>query len=161
MLGLTVLLAWPCLGLSGRAEASFALAPSKLTEDRLLAAEFQHRLNSDKTDEHEEHGATGGRLIDEERPFAPPCPTAPPRFRDLFPAYSGSQSQGASSTGGSPPGSGAGVGMPFILTFEALLAGAERGGRLFLADERFKPPPFTSRWFRPPREGSCPKDCPG
>jgi len=52
----------------------------------------------------------------------------------------------------SSPAGGLGVpGLAGILLLASLPLVAEEAERLFLSDERFKPPPFASRLFRPPR----------
>jgi len=60
-----------------------------------------------------------------------------------------SPSNGMSTTSSGSPG-GAGTGL-LILPQQAAAPEPGRGTRLLLADERLKPPPFSSRLFRPPR----------
>jgi len=153
ILGLIVLLAWPCLGLGGRAEASFALGGSALTPERSPGSpgfELQLVLNGDVADEPPlTHSAAG--MAKETLPLAPgDSPRAPSAPRDLLPVPGGPSTNGA-STGTPSAGPGSGATLSFILPLGSLVPGADPSGLLRLADERLKPPPFASRLFRPPR----------
>jgi hypothetical protein len=153
ILGLLVLLAWPCLGLGGRAQASFALGGSALAPERApgsLGLEFQLVLNGGEPAEPE--GTPSSSVPAEEAtPFAPgDSPRAPAAPVHLLP-IPGGLSTGTTASG--PPSSSAGSagGLSIILPSNPAALGDDPSGRLFLADERFNPPPFPSRLFRPPR----------
>jgi hypothetical protein len=134
ILPLVVLLAWPCLGLGGSARAGFALV---LAVD---GAELE------KSSESSSSGGADPSKNGRDPAFAE-------LFRRLTPAWQGLQSSSSSSGTSSPsPTSGSGgSGLVGTLTQDCPLTGFEESERLFLADERFKPPPFASRLFRPPR----------
>jgi hypothetical protein len=154
ILGLLVLLAGPCWGVGGRAEASFALGKSALAPERppaSLGFEFQLVLNGDKPVELEAPCSSTG-TIQESIPFAPadpPC-RAPIRHHDML-LLPGGLSNGASSAGSPSSSSSSATGLTFILPVGFGVLGGDQSVRLFLADERFNPPPFASRLFRPPR----------
>jgi hypothetical protein len=152
ILGLIVLVAGPFLGLSGRAEAGFALGKSALAPERSpgsMGFEFQLVLNGDEPAEPEGTSRMTG-TADETSPLVP-CdpPRQPAPHRDLL--IPGGLSHGASSAGSPSPGPSSGTGLSFILPVDSGVSGGDLSGRLFLADERFNPPPFASRFFRPPR----------
>ena len=153
ILGLIVLLAGPCLGLGGRVEASFALGKSALAPERSpgsLGFEFQLVLNGDEPAEPEVPCPTTG-TAKEPAPFMPgDSPRAPVPHRDLL-LVPGGLTNGASSTGSPSSGPGSGTGLTFILPVDFGVFGDSQSVRLVLADERFNPPPFASRLFRPPR----------
>jgi hypothetical protein len=152
ILGLIVLLAWPCLGLGSRAEAGFALEAATPTAERTpgsLGFEFHLILNGEEPAKPEETCSSTGS----EKAPAPFTPGDAPRspYRDLL-LVPGGLSNGASSAG-SPPSTGPGSGpaLSFVVPSGIGTTEADSSGRLFLADERIKPPPFDSRLFRPPR----------
>jgi hypothetical protein len=154
ILGLIVLLAGPCWGLGGRAEASFALGKSALAPERSpgsLGFEFQLVLNGDQPAEPEVPSSTSTNTARQPTPGMPgDSPHTPVPQRDLL-LVPVDLSHGSSSTGSPSPGSGSGTGLTFILPVDFWILGNDPAGRLFLADERFHPPPFASRLFRPPR----------
>jgi len=133
LIGLLVLLAWPCLGLGGSARAAFVIT---LGADEALVS-----------------GASSGGAGEEggSRDTGTPGRASLPRH--LVPA--GPSFQPSSTAGGTTSsGPGAGPGGPGLVGL--LIADSPRlqsvgTGILFLSDERFKPPPFASRLFRPPR----------
>jgi len=153
ILGLIVLLAGPCLGLGGRAEASFALARSALAPERppvSLGLEFQLVLNGEEPVEPEAP-CSSTSATSEPAPVAPgESPRPPARYHHILPVPTG-LSNGTSSAGSPPSGPGSGTGLIFILPSDCAMPGGGESGRLFLADERLNPPPFPSRLFRPPR----------
>jgi hypothetical protein len=153
LLGLFVLLIWPCLGLGSRAEASFALTPpAQKRTPGWLGVEVRLYLNGDET---EQPGAAPGN-----GPREDPSPITPNDahlrlrlLRDLLAVPCGPQGEGSSSSGSSSPGSGSGSGMSCLcLPLGSAGPQTEPSARLFLADERYRPPSFASRLFRPPRE---------
>jgi hypothetical protein len=153
ILGLIVLLAWPCLGMGSRVEAGFALGRSAFILERSagsLGVEFQLVLNGDEPAEPEE---TTTSAAGNETP--PPSPRDTPRApgrQVALPSGPGGASPGGSTAGSPPSGPGSGTGLTFILSSDFSVQGADPSGRLFLADERLKEPPFASRLFRPPRD---------
>ena len=154
ILGLILLLAWPCLGLGSRVEASFALGRSALAPERSpgsLGFEFQLVLNGDEPAEPEGNCSSTG-MAKEPTPFAPgdsPRESGQPLDILLIP---GSLANGASSASSpSSSGSGSGANLSFILPSGVGMPEADPSGRLYLADDRLSPPPFATRFFRPPR----------
>jgi hypothetical protein len=153
ILGLIVLLAWPCLGLGGRVEGSFALGNSALAPERppnSLGYEFELVFNGDQPAEAE-------------RPCSKPCtaketaplipgdsPRTPVPHSDLL-LVPGGLSHGGTSASSPSSGPSSGTGLTFILPVDFGVLGDQQSVRLFLADERFNPPPFAFRFFRPPR----------
>jgi len=152
ILGLIVLLAWPCLGWGGRAEASFALGRSALTPERAPGSpgfELRLVLNGDADESPVTHSSAG--MAKETVPLAPgDSPRAPSPPRDLLPVPGGSPANGA-STGTPSAGPGSGTGLSFIMPLACLVPGTGPSGFLFLGDDRLDPPPSASRLFRPPR----------
>jgi hypothetical protein len=159
ILSLIVLLAWPCLGLGGRADASFALAASALEPRCCLGQpgfELQLALHHDTT-ENPVVSAAGSAGREE-----PTWPAPGPSHWDwfllnyCFLALGDLPINGSSCAGFPSAGSSSVPGMTCILLSASAVPTAEGAGWLFLADERFKPPPFASRRFRPPRStGVC------
>jgi hypothetical protein len=153
ILGLIVLLTWPCLGLGSRAEASFALGRSHLTSGRSAGAsgfELQLVLNGEETESKASPSSLG--MGKESTPFAPSEPSrAPFPPRNLLPRFIDLLTAGESSTGTSSTGPSSGPGLPFILPSGLLGPGVDQSGILLLADERVSPPSSASRLFRPPR----------
>ena len=152
ILGLIVLLAWPCQGVGSRAEAGFALANSPPTAEcspGSLGFEFHLILNGDEPAKPQETCSSTGTAT-EPAPFAPgESPRSP--YRDLLLAPGG-VSNGTSSAGSpSSSGPGSGMGLSFIPPSDLGMSEADSSGRLYLADERLEPPPFATRHFRPPR----------
>jgi len=143
LFGLIVLLAWPWLGLGGSARACFVLGP--------LAAPPERESSSAglALDGTLDSGARYDATADAERQ----SPKGSSWWANLSPAWHGLQT-GAATGGMSPfesaPGAG-GPGLVGILAPDFPPDGGEKAERLFLGDERFKPPPFASRLFRPPR----------
>jgi len=133
LFGLIVLLACPWLGASAR--AGFALVVPFDGEQTGCGA------------------ALWGDTGDEDRPSNEGSPWAAPLPAKVLLAWSGLQTgSGAGSTSTSGPTAGAGgTGLAGILAPNSSPPLAGGGSLLFLADERFKPPPFASRLFRPPR----------
>jgi hypothetical protein len=58
---------------------------------------------------------------------------------------------GTSAPPGPSSGPGPGASLACLVSPSCWGLAPDAGQRLYLADERFKPPPFTSRLFRPPR----------
>ena len=152
ILGLIVLLAWPCLGWGGRAEANFALGQFSHQPDRPGCAfgfEFALVLNGGDQAEASAAGSPGGTSAD-----TPSVPEADPPLRVFprapIPAH-GDLQTGASSGPAPPTGPGGGAGLSPLLPPHAPVLGREVSGLLFLANDRLRPPPFPSRLFRPPR----------
>jgi hypothetical protein len=147
ILGLLVLLACPCLGLGGRAQAGFALGGSALAPERApgsLGLEFQLVLNGGEPAEPE--GPPTSAPAEEDAPLPPgDSPRAPAAPVHLLPV------PGGTSSGAPSSGAGSGGGLSVILPSNPEALGGDPTGRLFLADERLHPPPFASRLFRPPR----------
>jgi len=154
ILGLIVLLAWPCLGWGSRVEASFALGRSVLPSERSASSpgfELQLVLNGGETSEPEVSYSSWG-TGKETTPLEPhDSPRAPLPPRDILSVLAGSFNTGASSTSAPPVGPGSGAGLSFILPLGSLVSRASQSGLLFLADERLDSLPFASRLFRPPR----------
>lgn len=152
ILGLIVLLTWPCLGLGGRAVAGFALGRTTPAASPSKPVRFQLTLvlNEDEGDPPAEQGSGG---VEDEGKTPQPM-NAPSRyfpFRVIFPALSGLHGDGGPSTGSTSSTSAGGAGLPLIFTLVSLVSRDEGSRRLYLWDERIKPPAFASRWFRPPR----------
>jgi hypothetical protein len=153
LFGLTVLLACPWLGLGSSARACFVLGQfasplerAKLSGDLALVVP----LDAEETGSG---GASSGGMGDEDRRSNEGSPGPANLPRQVSPAWrfpTGSVAGGTSSSGPTP-GAGA-AGLVGILTLAARPLGVDGADRLFLRDERFKPPPFASRLFRPPRE---------
>jgi len=153
ILGLLMLLAWPCLGLGSRVEASFALSPERLKRTSgSPGAEIRLYLNSDEMEQFGTGPGTGPR--DDSIPITPnDAPLRLKLLRGFLAVPCTSQGEGSSSSSSSSSGSGSGSGLSFLcLLLSSAGPPAETSERLFLADERYKLPPFASRWFRPPRE---------
>ncbi len=154
ILGLSVLLACPELGLGNRAQASFALAPLSREQDRpkcSLGFEFELVLNGEESKEIP--GTTSAGAVRDEAPAAP-GPAQPPTPRDLrglFHVQDGLQSNGASSSSPAPSSGPGGSGLYLVPPQSAQVLGVEVSEFLFLTDNQFKPPAFPSRLFRPPR----------
>jgi len=154
ILGLFVLLAWPCLGWGSRAEASFALGKSALAPEGSPGEPgFELRLVLNGMEAGEpERTSSSSSLGKETTPFGPGDPPRTPETpRDFLPVPGGSLTHGATSTGAPSAGASAATGLPFILPLGSLLLGGGPPRRLFLADERLNPQPIASRLFRPPR----------
>jgi len=153
ILGLTVLLACPDLGLDSRAQASFALAQGTRETDRptcSLGFEFRLVLNGEGA---EAPASLSSGAVRDEAPSLPEpeAPRKPELPGKPAPAHGDFQTNGASSGAGPSIGAGWGAGLSLLPPLRAQLLGAEVTERLFLANERLKPPPFASRLFRPPR----------
>jgi hypothetical protein len=135
ILRLVLLLTWLCLGMVGSARAGFALVLTTGAEEIGNSGAFTGNAGHDERLENErvpEHTALPRRLS-----------TAWPGL----PTTSSSGGMSSSSPGSAPGGSG----LIGALTVACPPLGAEAAERMFLVDERFKPPPFSSRLFRPPR----------
>jgi hypothetical protein len=154
MLSLIVLLACSELGPAGRVQAGFALG--RLTQEPeppkySFGLEFELVVNGEGAEAAVPPATSAG--MSGEAPIAnesdhPRPPDLPP---GVIPAHGGFQSRGASSGAGPSTGSGGGTGLYLVVPASAQVLAGEASGRLFLADERWKPPPFASRLFRPPR----------
>lgn len=145
LLGLVVLLAFPWLGLGSSARASFVVG--QFGSDRAKSSAVP--LDNEGTG----CGTSSARTGHEDRPGEEESPWANSPSRWLLAAWPGLQT-GSSTGGASAPGSASGpggAGLVGILTLASPSLGPEGAERLFLCDERFKPPPFCSRLFRPPR----------
>jgi hypothetical protein len=152
--GLVVLLAWPCVGLGGRAEAGFALGRTpKLPGRSAEAPGFELRLviTGETTAEVEQTSSSSGIRI--ETPTHSPADSSRLPFlpRDLLLFFADALSNGTSSAGTGSVVSGAASSLPFILPSGLLGPGVDQSGLLLLADEHLSPSPFASRLFRPPR----------
>ncbi len=151
ILGLLVLLAGPAVGLGGRVQASFALGqPAPERPKGSFGLEFELVLNG----EQGEPASSSGAAVREEVPSVPEpeAPSWPHRPGKPRPVPGDLQPSGTSSGAGSPSsGAGVAAGSSFLPPLSAQVFGAAVSGRLFLANERLKPPPFPSRLFRPPR----------
>jgi hypothetical protein len=153
LFGLIVLLAWPWLGLGDSARAGFVLRQRASSPELANpSAEFALIVTLDGEEAGASgapSGGTGGEdgSGDEGSPWSASLP------RQLLLSWPGVQTgPGAGGTSPSRPASGpGGSGLVGILAPNAPPPGAEGPNLLFLGDERFKPPPFASRLFRPPR----------
>jgi hypothetical protein len=153
ILALLVLLTWPCLGAGSRAQASFAFGRSALAPERIPGSPgFEFRLILSGDEPVEPDGAPPSSGLGEEiTPVTPRDASRGPAMpAHLFP-IPGGFSTGTTSTGIPSSGPGPGPGLPFVLPLGAETPRAGLTGLLFLANERFNPPPFASRLFRPPR----------
>ena len=154
ILGLIVLLAWPCLGLGSRVEAGFALERSTLTPERSsgsLGFEFQLVLNGDEPTEPDRSCSTTA-TTKEPTPITPgDSPREPGRPLDIL-LLPGNLANGTSCAGSpSTTGPGSGLSLSFILPSGIGMPNDSASGRRYLADDRLDPPPFATRFFRPPR----------
>ena len=135
---LLVLLACPFLGQGGRAEAGFTVG-----QLQVVTQGDSNALSFELTP------ALGG----EPRQDTSSAERSAPRFDwplEKSPGNNGPEAcegmSSAPSAGPSAPG-----GMPLAASVDKEPPEGTATGRLFLCNERFKPPPFASRWFRPPR----------
>jgi len=145
LFGLIVLLALPLLGLGGSARASFVVGQ--------FGADRAKSSNVPLDAEGAGCGGASSASGHEDRPGDEESPSAKLLSRRLLAAGQGLQtgsSAGGASAPSAPSGPG-GSGPVGILTPNAPPPGEEGADLLFLGDERFKPPPFSSRLFRPPR----------
>jgi hypothetical protein len=147
---LLVLLAWPWMGRGGSAHASFALRRLDSSSERTLSAGFALFVTVDG----EEAGSCGASFEDADEG---PRKQGAHEWADLlspalsaWPGFQTSSAPGGMSTSGSPSGPG-GPGPIAALTGNCPPLGLETAERLLLDDDRFNPPPFASRLFRPPR----------
>jgi hypothetical protein len=152
IVGLLVLLAWPCLGWGGRAEAGFlrgvALAPRQSVDP--LAGESQTFAGG----ENEGQSDMAPPLVGGEDAPAP-APGGPNRTpaspRDLLLVFGGSPG-GMSSRGGPTEQTGWGAtGQPFVQPYVSPVPDADASVLLPPGDECLAPPLAKSRHFRPPR----------
>lgn len=151
-LGLMVLVAW--IGSATGAGAGFAFSetapvssrwhapfpaawPLALTGEEALKPAAPHSLGS--------WGVSAPWHQKNDNSNDPRLPSKP------WPAPSGSPANGASLPGSSPPGTSSKVTAPFTLSAAPSVFAAGAAECLFLAEERFKAPPFRGRLFRPPR----------
>jgi len=152
ILGLIVLLAWPLLGLGGRAQASFSLGQLSRESHRpkcSLGFEFELVLNGEEQTEAAHANSPGG--MSGETPSVPEADPAQRGFPQR-PLPRPSDLQTGTSSGPAPStGPGGGAGLSLFPPVPAPVLGHDVSGLLFLANERLKPPPFPSRLFRPPR----------
>jgi hypothetical protein len=154
ILSLILLLACPELGPGGRVEGSFALGQSTREPDQPKGSfgfEFQLVVNG-APGANTSAGCSPAGIRDDVLPVTEPKHSPPPGLpRKLIPAHAGLQTNGASPGAGSSAGQVPAAGSSFLPTMCTYVVGGEMCGLLFLADERFKPPPFPTRLFRPPR----------
>jgi len=154
---LLVLLSTPFTGLVSRAEASFMLRPTAAAEVIDPSGWLEPLLRLDSSWQGEPvsgppASSTGEAPLvpaEEEGSRNPQLP------RTFTPAYPDLQHGGSMSTDSAPSGFGAGGGLYPLTTSSDNLAGPNASERLFLAEDRQKPPPFSSRLFRPPRFRAC------
>jgi hypothetical protein len=152
IVGLLVLLAWPCLGWGGRAEAGFlrgvALAPRQSSDP--LGGEFQTFASGENEDRSDmAPPLVGGQDAPAPAPDGPNRTPASPR--DLLLVFGGSPG-GMSSRGGPTEQTGGGAtGQPLVLPYVSPVPEDDASGLLPLRDERLAPPLAKSRHFRPPR----------
>jgi len=133
LFGLIVLLACPWLGLGGSARAGFVITLG--------------------TTEAAFSDASSAGTAEEDRPGNPEwawLASLPPQLLPAGPAPQASSTTGGMTTSASPTEAGGG-GLVGLLMPDRLHLQEGEAGLLFLGDERFKPPPFASRLFRPPR----------
>jgi len=151
ILGLIVLLAWPLLGLGGRAEASFALGRlSRQPERSGCSVGFELALVLNGQEQTEASEARPRRGMRTETPSAPDG-NVPNRVFPRGPLPADGDLQTGTSSGPVPPtGAGVGAGLSLLPPHVPLLAD-DASGLLFLAFGRLRPPLFPSRLFRPPR----------
>jgi hypothetical protein len=151
LLALIVLLAW--LGLGDSARASFVIRQRTSSPKRVqTSAGFTLVVMLDEEESGPSELPADG-TSDQDRSRNEGNPWAAPLPGPLLLAWSGVQTgSGAGSTSTSGPTSTpGGVGLTAILDPNSTAPPAEGANLLFLAEERFKPPPFASRLFRPPR----------
>jgi hypothetical protein len=150
--GLIVLLASSTLGLGGRVQANFALERPTRWPDQAncpLGFELVLVLRGEEPDEAPRVCSTGGMSAETSLEPIADLPQRPLLARRLNPA-DGNLRTGDS--GPAPPtGPGWGPGMCLLLPPSAPALAGPRSTRLFLAAQQFRPPPFASRLFRPPR----------
>jgi hypothetical protein len=151
ILCLIVLLAWPCLGWGGRAEAGFARGVALASGQTLdpLGGELQPFACGENETRADMAPPKSGKDIPAPAPDGPGhTPTSP---RDLLLVLGGSLGGGMSSRGGSSAPPGGGAGLLCLLPFVSHVPGADPSGLMLPEDERLPLPSSASRLFRPPR----------
>jgi hypothetical protein len=148
----TLLLTCPWLGGGNRAEGCFALSQSAAGPHQSRTAftsELQPALSADSAP------AAGTSISSSARTGeSPPERPTPEEHEDRVPTLWSlvtSQTGGASSSGAGPTGAGSGACQSGILPLDPQMPKDTLASSLCLAESRFKPPPFCSRLFRPPR----------
>jgi len=153
LIALIVLLAGPCLGPGGSARAGFVLGQRASSFERPnSSAGFALIVTLDA--EEAGAGGAGSGSGNEDRPRDNGNPWLASLPQQLFLAWDGLQAgsaAGGTPTSGPAPGT-SGPGLVGMLTPGSPPPPAERADLLFLVDQRFKPPPFALRVFRPPRQ---------
>jgi len=145
ILCLLVLLAWPCLGRDGRAEAGFAPGVSTLSPTQSLSslAEVETALGR----ESEANDMAPPKQEKNDRPV--PGPVSP---RDLLNLPGCAPGGMTSRGGGGPTGPSGGSVLPLLPTYTYQVPGADASGLLPPDDEGLDLPRLEFRLFRPPRE---------
>jgi hypothetical protein len=135
-ISLAVLTAWPLLG-GGEVRAAFLVRTAGVSD-----------MDS---------GMTGGDRENDGEPGERRSPEAPPDPAQLlrldFVSWAGhSHSASGSGFGGTSvaPGAGGSV-LHAAVSFSANLSSDQVVRWLYFEDVHYRPPPFASRWFRPPR----------
>jgi hypothetical protein len=152
---LLMLLLSPVLGPGGRVEASFALGQCTEEPDRgkcSFGFELERVLNGEEGVEDAAGPSVARR--DNEAPCVKEL-NRPQGPRDPGESLMGQRlAQPGGASPGSGPSAGQGWGTGGLLLLAPGIREREEGtALLFLADDRFKLPPFATRLFRPPR--SC------
>jgi hypothetical protein len=152
ILGVIMLLSGPGLGQGGRVDAGFALARCLREPERPRCSfEFEVVLNGEEAGETARSCSPGGMAEESTSTEGTSHRKGLWLPREPILVHAGFQSGGTSSAPGPSPGPGGGAGGNLIPVSCDQVVVAEGCGRLFLAEERFKPALFPARLFRPPR----------
>ncbi|MCI0641906.1 MAG: hypothetical protein L0Y72_30565 [Gemmataceae bacterium] len=146
ILGLVVLLGWPCLGLGSRADAGFVVGTSieAVEGDQSSSWEWvvrSFRRSDDNAPRRQAPEWTGSSVPQDTLPPGTPVPTRGPRLANP-------DGEGCHSNAPSGPN---GPSLVMNVNSRPALAQPTRVGLLFLSDSPYQPDPPGSRLFRPPR----------